>query len=685
MMAKVKVCGLFALLSAVLAIALMATSGQRTSNAIAGAGGSAGFAGKVQVAGSPVSGSTVTLYAASEGAPLQIAQAKTGDDGAFSLDVDAEKRKSSAGNVFYLVARGGTPKAAAEKGPNGTIALLSVLGSELPKTCVVNELTTVASAFTAARFINGESISGKPLGLRIAAGNAPNLVDPVTGGWGKVIVDPGNSTWTTTLANLNTLGSLISAYATVADDDWRARFLKASATTGAATPKNTFEAMAGIARTPWANPKALYALFDEAYPQPKDDSRRKAPFAPYLAYVPNDFVLALWFGGGGSYANGNMCFDAEGNMWCGQNWLPGSQSGVLKSIGGGLIKFSPNGTALSPAITGFTGMGVDGIGWGTAVAPDKVWVASFNGAIGVHDFEGRTVAKESDIPFAGKTGGLMGVTVAANGDVWIADGTKNQLLKFPGGSVRDGMIVDVKGLKSPFGIAVDFQNRVWVSNSQSDTVLRFPANDPTKVETYKVGIGVRGVALDSKGNCWVVSLMSPDYPIPHIPDGVSIMKQFELILISLKKYEATGKKTGIVSMIRPDGTQLDPKGFTGGGTLNAPWGIVVDGNDDVFTASGLGRGITMTAGAESKGHPAGTKPGDLIHYFQGGTITIPTIGSIDPAGNLWVANNWNSVEAATSPDPTRPTSTWGGGSGFTVIYGVAAPVKTPLMGQVRQP
>jgi hypothetical protein len=685
MKANVKVCALLGLLSAALVIALMATIELRTSTAIAGAGGASGFAGKIQVAGSPVSGSTVTLYAASEGAPLQIAQAKTGDDGAFTLDVDAEKRKSSASNVLYLVARGGTPKAAGAKGPNSAIVLLSVLGSELPKSSVVNELTTVASAFTAARFIEGESISGKALGLRIAAGNTPNLVDPVKGGWGKVIVDPGNSTWTTSLANLNTLGSLISAYATVADDDWRARFLKASATTGRATPKNTLEALAGIARTPWANPKALYTLFDEAYPQPKDGARRKAPFAPYLAYVPNDFVLALWFGGGGSYSNGNMCFDAEGNMWCGQNWLAGSQSGVLKSTGGGLIKFSPNGTPLSPAITGFTGMGVDGIGWGTGVALDKVWVASFNGAVGVHDFEGRTVAKESDIPFAGKTGGLMGVTVAANGDVWIADGTKNQLLKFPGGSVKDGEIVDVKGLKSPFGIAVDFQNRVWVSNSQSDTVMRFPANDPSKVETYKVGIGARGVALDSKGNLWVASLMSPDFPMPKIPDGVSIMKQFELLLVALKKYEAAGKKTGIISMIRPDGTQLAQEGFTGGGMLNTPWGIVVDGNDDVWTASGLGRGIALTAGAEAKGHPAGTKPGDLIHYFQGGTIMIPTIGSVDPAGNLWVANNWNSVEAATSPEPFRPTSTWGGGAGFTVIYGVAAPVKTPLLGQVRQP
>jgi hypothetical protein len=31
----------------------------------------------------------------------------------------------------------------------------------------------------------------------------------------------------------------------------------------------------------------------------------------------------------------------------------------------------------------------------------------------------------------------------------------------------------------------------------------------------------------------------------------------------------------------------------------------------------------------------------------------------------------------------HPISTLGGGTGVTVIYGVAAPVKTPLMGPVR--
>ena len=46
-------------------------------------------------------------------------------------------------------------------------------------------------------------------------------------------------------------------------------------------------------------------------------------------------------------------FDAEGNLWSGQNWMPGSQSGVNKSIGGGVVKFSsqrnPHSRRRSPA------------------------------------------------------------------------------------------------------------------------------------------------------------------------------------------------------------------------------------------------------------------------------------------------------------------------------------------------
>ena len=642
----------------------------------------ADLAGSVQGAGKPIAGSTVTLFAAGMGAPTQLAQGKTDAQGAFKVNyADAPTDR-----VLYITAKGGTLEAAAANHPNDVIALMTLLGTARPTSVTVNELTTVASAFTAARFINGEAISGHTLGLRIAAGNTPNLVDLVTGGWGKVLLDPINSSMTTTMANLDTLGSLISASFTVADDAWRARFFKAATPLGGATPRNTLEALAGIARAPWAAPKELYALFDEAYPLSAPDARRKAPFIPYLVYAPKDFALSLAFTGGGDYANGRFMFDADGNLWSGQNWMPGSQSGVNKSTGGGVIKFSPNGTALSPPITGFTGMGIDGVGWGTAVTKDRVWISSFNGRILVMDFDGKAVGSERDFPFKEKFLGLMGIGVADNGDVWIADGSNNQLLYFPEGRIKDGRIVKVAGLKSPFDIVIDSQNRVWVANSSSDTVVRFPANDPTKVESFRAGIGVRALALDSMENVWVASNMDLKTPQPKLPEGISIMEQFKLITAHMFKYVSgpPPRPTGAVNMIRPDGTQPAPMGFTGE-AINIPWGLNVDGNDDVWVGNMWGRSATLLAGDNTKGHPAGTKAGDVIHVFQSGSIQMITDVSIDPAGNVWVANNWNSLEGAAGIDPPGPVSTWGGGSGFTIIYGVAGPVKSPRIGKVRQP
>jgi DNA-binding beta-propeller fold protein YncE len=318
------------------------------------------------------------------------------------------------------------------------------------------------------------------------------------------------------------------------------------------------------------------------------------------------------------------------------------------------------------------------------VTNDRVWAAGLNGKILVMDFEGHPVAKETDFPIKEKLVGLMGIGVSEKGDVWVADGPGNQLLHFPGGRIKDGRIVKVKGLKSPFDIVIDSRNRVWVSNSQSDTVVRFPADDPAKVESFQAGISVRALALDSKENVWVASLMSLDFPRPKIPDGTSIMEQFRLLGVALKDYK---KPTGLIHMIRPDGTFLNPKGFTGSGAVDMPWGLNLDGNDDVWV--GLGAlhqsrlGVVLLAGANPQGHPPRTKPGDLIHVFRLGSIQSVTDLAIDPAGNVWVANNWNSVEAVITPDPLHAISTWGGGSGLTVIYGVAAPVRPPRMGKVR--
>src|SRR5215510_12220065 len=151
--------------------------------------------GQVLGAAAPIVGSTVTLWAASTGAPQQLAQTRTDNDGRSVLNADGH------GADLYLIAKGGQPAANEAAGDNPAIALLTVIGSKASENVVLNEMTTVASVWTHAQFLDGTAIKGHPLGLKIAAGNVPSFVDLQTGGWGTTIQDPLNSGQTPTMAN----------------------------------------------------------------------------------------------------------------------------------------------------------------------------------------------------------------------------------------------------------------------------------------------------------------------------------------------------------------------------------------------------------------------------------------------------------------------------------------------------
>ena len=103
--------------------------------------------------------------------------------------------------------------------------------------------------------------------------------------------------------------------------------------------------------------------------------------------------------------------------------------------------------------------------------------------------------------------------------------------------------------------------------------------------------------------------------------------------------------------------QIDAKGYTGDGAVDVPWGLNLDGNDDVWVGnlSPRSRGVVLMAGVDTEGHPAGTKTGDVLHVFKSGCIQMLTDVSIDPAGNVWAANNWNNPEAAALPNPPTPS------------------------------
>ena len=209
-------------------------------------------------------------------------------------------------------------------------------------TVVINEFTTVASVWTNAQFLDGTTLKGHALELKIAAGNVPNFVDLATGGWGGIIQDPLNSSQTPTMANFATLADLLAGCVTRVTADACGKLFAASTPPTGVAPTDTLTAAESIARYPWYQPERLFALLDQFYPVPQGKTMRAAPYMPYLNFAPSAWVLPLKFDGGGYRAGGKAMFDSEGNLWVGDNFTIGWQ-GHDALWQGNATKFAPNG------------------------------------------------------------------------------------------------------------------------------------------------------------------------------------------------------------------------------------------------------------------------------------------------------------------------------------------------------
>ncbi len=64
-------------------------------------------------------------------------------------------------------------------------------------------------------------------------------------------------------------------------------------------------------------------------------------------------------------------------------------------------------------------------------------------------------------------------------------------------------------------------------------------------------------------------------------------------------------------------------------------------------------------------------------------VQIVTDVDTDPAGNVWVANNWDRPDEGFKEVPDEALSTRWGGNGAVVFFGLAKPGRTPLIGPVQ--
>lgn len=73
----------------------------------------------------------------------------------------------------------------------------------------------------------------------------------------------------------------------------------------------------------------------------------------------------------------------------------------------------------------------------------------------------------------------------------------------------------------------------------------------------------------------------------------------------------------------------------------------------------------------------------LVGGYVGGLQMQVDVG-VGPAGEVWVTNNWQYYPAALGK-VDESMSTLAAGQGLVVFYGMAKPVRTPLIRPPRQP
>ncbi|MFD7992356.1 LysM peptidoglycan-binding domain-containing protein [Streptomyces mexicanus] len=590
--------------------------------------------GTVTGAGKPLAGARVTLFAGSRSGVRELGRTTTDATGSFAIPYTPP-----AGGVLYLEATSADAR---------RLRLRSVVGfgeggavaARTTSRVRVNELTTVAATYALAQFTGPRGVDGPSPGLENAAATTFNLVDPATGRPGAVVTDADNGDTNETLATLGTLANLVSL---CASDTTRCESLLRLATPpGGTAPADTVQAVLNLVRNPTLSPAGLYDL-----------ARTARHYAPVLTAAPTAWILALRYTDTNLYAPGRIAFDAQGNVWASDNWLPGTQ------------KPSPYISVLDPTgrpVLGspIRGGGMKGGDWGAAVAPDgSVWMSSYGGnAVAHYSATGTPLSP----PTGWRNGGLrhpQGIAVDQRGNVWIANNYgletapgQGNVVVYPHGDPTKAITITGGGLDHPFAVQIDGYGRAWVSNAGqggaqlvntrlapligkfggSVTVIgpdfRPTANSPLRSSSFKWPLSI---ALDSRNNAWVNSYFS-----------------------------------SAVTALRPDGTV---SGVYKLPERTLPWSVAVDGSDRVWVAGFLTPGVWTLCGADTTACTPGARTGTVLsppNGFRSKALQHLTAVQIDQSGNVWLANNWSQIVPPV------------GGTGLVQLIGLATPVCTPL-------
>jgi hypothetical protein len=370
--------------------------------------------GVVQTGGTcstqPLAHVHVTLFEATTGQPTVIGQATTDASGHFSI----QSPNNTSSSIFYVSADAGE-----------RVEFLTVLGTRLPATVTINELTTVAASYSMAQFYKTDVISGNSFGLQIAGGMNDNIVTPVTGESSFVLLSSPNADETNSLRSTRSLANLLAAC--VHDSSVTSTFLDLARPPRGPAPRTTAQALADVTRNPWQNVDAIYAL-----------TTLSNAYESALERMPDAWTVTVKVNDSGDDTNlfsgpGNLTFDSRGYAWITNNTNQGTPFScqfavVLKP--NGRPSDGTNGTPVSP----LTGGGLLGGGYGVTIDPQgSVWLGNFgwgppncttcfptpdgNGSVSEFTASGTPISGPNG--YQGGPVRVQGMAADAQGNIWM--------------------------------------------------------------------------------------------------------------------------------------------------------------------------------------------------------------------------------------------------------------------------
>lgn len=581
----------------------------------------------------PIAGATVQLFAAGNTgnglAPTALLPTPitTSAIGAFSIP--ETYTCPSAASELYLLATGGAPVLTTTVPANPTISLIAILGRcdviTAGSTVIINEVTTVAAVWAMSQFLaaggNIGASATNVTGLANAAATATSLANTSTG------TSPGGifpANGASPARRINTLANLLNTCTTP-------QIVTSTSTTTPPVTSTTDRCptfLAAATPTGAAPPTNTLDAALDLIRNPDTDvatlftqSQLVTAFSPALATAPSDWTLPIHFTGAGMNAPSALGVDSTGSIW-------------VANYFGVASKFSPIG--LPVFASGISGYGLND-SYGLAIdAKDNVWIPNEESSGSVNNgFGSVTVLNAAGQPVSGTTGYSTGgfnypIAIAIDTDAvsWVVDYGNSHLttLSSTGQPLSGTTGYTPANLAFPVAVLVDGSHNAWIANQSTANITRV-SPDGTQSTSFACCNGASGLALDQRGNIWVAN---------YYGDSIS---------------QVSTTTAGVIST-----------GYTGGG-IDHPQGLAIDGTGNLWVANYRGTSLTELAGAASL-HP-GMPLSPATGWAPDANLLEAYAIAIDASGNLWVTNFGKDT--------------------LTEFVGIAAPVKTPLLGPPQSP